>query len=85
MFFKRNLLAAVAAAEKLIKSSNGYQLKVETTWYYHWRRVVELSTLSICGSGISIRVELSISLLFLSEISEVNKLNVGAMFVEENM
>ena len=34
MFSKRNLLPAVAAADKLIKTSNGYKLKVETTWYY---------------------------------------------------
>ena len=34
LFSKRNLLPAVAAADKLIKTTNGYQLKVETTWYY---------------------------------------------------
>ena len=34
MFSKQNLLPAVAAADKLIKTTNGYQLKVETTWYY---------------------------------------------------
>ena len=34
LFSKRNLLPAVAAADKLIKTSNGYKLKVETTWYH---------------------------------------------------
>ena len=32
-FSKRKLLPAVAAADKLMKTTNGYQLKVETTWY----------------------------------------------------
>ena len=34
LFSKRNLLPAVAAADKLIRTTNGYQLKEETTWYY---------------------------------------------------
>lgn len=33
LFSKRDLLPAVAAADKLIKTTNGYLLKVETTWY----------------------------------------------------
>lgn len=33
MFSKQNLLPAVAAADKLIKTTKGYQLKVEKTWY----------------------------------------------------
>ena len=35
LFSKQNLIPAVAAADNLIKPTNGYQLKVvETTWYY---------------------------------------------------
>ena len=33
LFSKQNLLPAVPAADKLIKTTKGYQLKVEKTWY----------------------------------------------------
>ena len=34
LFSKRNLLSGIAASEKLIKTTKGFQLKEETTWYY---------------------------------------------------
>lgn len=34
LYSKRNLLPAVAAADKVIKTPNGYILKQETAWYY---------------------------------------------------
>ena len=34
LFSKRNLLPSVVAAGNLIKTTNGYKLKVETTVYY---------------------------------------------------
>lgn len=34
LFSKRNLLPGIAASEKLIKTTKGFQLKEETTWYF---------------------------------------------------
>ena len=37
LFSKRNLLPGIAASEKLIKTTKGFQLKEEAAWYYQIR------------------------------------------------
>ena len=34
LFAKRNLLPGVAASDKLLKTTTGFKLKEETSWYY---------------------------------------------------
>lgn len=56
LFSKRNLLPGIAASEKLRKTTKGFQLKEETTWYYQIEGQMAITGIHYtdpdCPSGI---------------------------------